>query len=187
MEFTDSAVADQFADETVQLARTALGAGLEDSAVPLHGLGDGAALGHGQGERLLAVDVFPRRGRHDRRDRVPVIGGGDADRIDVVACDDVPEVHVSVTTLVAACPALLSVVVVDDAAGRLTAEPGAFPAFLVPVAVLVTGLDHVADRLDLDVVLRQEGPHVVGAHSADPDESHGDALAGRRGAGFAQG
>ena len=82
-----------------------LAAGLED-AVVLPGRVDAPlALGQRQRERLLAVDVLARLHRLDRRDRVPVLGRGDADRVDVLAADQLAEVGVRGAALVRpSCP-----------------------------------------------------------------------------------
>ena len=44
-----------------------LGAGLEDPAEVVHGVGQGLAIGDGQAAGLLAVDVLAGLGREDRR------------------------------------------------------------------------------------------------------------------------
>ena len=64
-------------------------------------------------ERLLAVDVYSIAERRDGRDRVPVIRSGDANRIDVIALDDV-FVPFAVATQSMSFPLSPLVVLVDD-------------------------------------------------------------------------
>ena len=51
-----------------------------------------AAFPHGVRRRFLDVDVFAGLERPDRRQRVPVIRGGNHDRIHVLVVEDAPEV-----------------------------------------------------------------------------------------------
>ncbi len=54
-----------------------LGAGLEDPAEMVHGVGQGLAISDGQAAGLHAVDVLAGPGREDRRQRMPAVTGGD--------------------------------------------------------------------------------------------------------------
>ena len=46
------------------------------------------------GQRLLAIDVLAGLAGQDGDDRVPVVGRGDDDRVDVLAIEDLAEVAV---------------------------------------------------------------------------------------------
>ena len=71
-----------------------LRAHLDDAIVAARGVDHDAALADGERERLFDVDVLARLARHDRRQRVPVIGRADDHRVDVLAIEDAAEVAV---------------------------------------------------------------------------------------------
>ena len=111
------------------------------------------ALVDGEG-RLLALDVLAGADRHDAHQRVPVVGGGDHHRVDVVAGEDLAEV-------VGGGAVLVAVVFVDHALG---------PAQVAAV--------DVADGEDPGVLLLQVVAEVAaGAVAADADEADGDLVA----------
>ena len=69
-----------------------LGAVLDDDAVLLLGLDGHSPLDHVVAERLLHVDVLAGLGGQDRHQRVPVVGGGDRDRVDRLVVEQPAEV-----------------------------------------------------------------------------------------------
>ena len=66
-----------------------------------NGIDHGDAFGQGVRERFLAEDVLAGVGGGDGRDRVPVVGRGDAHGVDVVAGDQFAEILVALAVLVA--------------------------------------------------------------------------------------
>ena len=145
-----------------RLAR-ALDAGLVDAAVPPGRLDDRPALGDGHARRLLGVDVLARPHRHDRRQRVPAVAGGDQDRVDVRAGGE-ELAHLGIHLAVG-----VAVVLVDHLLDGLAAH-----------------LPGVADRDELDVLLAEHPVQVELAAGPDADAAEHDALAGRDRAAAAQ-
>ncbi len=135
-----------------------LGAGLEDAAGALHGVGQAPAGGDGQAARLFTVDVLAGLRREDRRRGVPAVAGRDEDGVDVLAREHIAQV----------------------------AEEGAIRVAVVPVDQGLAGLPAAGlDVADGDTLHVGEGEHaleVVGAAWADPDDAERDLLAGRHGA-----
>ena len=70
-------------------------------------------------QRLFAIHVLARPQGRQRDEGVPVVGRGDADRVDVLAVDDFAEIIVG--RALAAAPGLLGVVVVDVLLGGVAA------------------------------------------------------------------
>jgi hypothetical protein len=92
----------------------------------------------------------------DDHQRVPVVGGGNVNGVDVRAGQQVAEVVVGLAVLVAV-------------------------VLIHPVLGVVTGaLTHVADSDVLDVLAAEESPQVAASLVADADAPHDDPFAGRR-------
>ncbi len=92
LEPAQALVADEFAGEVKIAAAALLRAGLENDLVVAHGLDDVAALVHGERERFLAIDILPGFGGGDIDERVPVIGRGLNDGVNVLALQQLAEV-----------------------------------------------------------------------------------------------
>ena len=129
--------------------RSLLGAELDDPPVPPRRLDHGAALGHGRRGGLLDVDVLARLAAEDRHQRVPVIGRGGEDRVDVLAIEHAAEVLVALGGL---------------ARELLDHRDG----------VLVPRLEAVADGGDLAVGVDRERLEVPRAHPAAADHAQAD-------------
>jgi len=71
----------QARESTHGLRTTVLRSALIDNAVSSHRFDDSPALGHRQGNGLLAVDVFAGLGRLDGDHGMPMIEGGDQDYV----------------------------------------------------------------------------------------------------------
>ena len=97
----DDAVAHQFARHAKFMHGTLHGAGLQDALVPLDGFDDFHGLVNVVRQRLLAIDVLAGAQRGQRDDRVPVVGRGDANRVNVLAGDEVGKIVVSGAVAVA--------------------------------------------------------------------------------------
>ena len=130
-----------------------LRAHLDDAIVAAGGVDHDAALADGQRERFFDVDVLARLARHDRRQRVPVIGRADDYRVDVLAIEHPAKV--------AAGEIRHLVEVLVDALGRL--------ADLLVV--------HVAER-DALRAKPQGVAQIACALTAAADESYTDASVG---------
>ena len=130
------------------------GAGLPDPLVLLDGLDHGHALGKGVREGLLAEDVLACLGRLDGGDRVPVVGRGDADRVDVAPPDQFAEVLVGFAVLV-----VVAIVHLVDGGGQMA-------------------LVHVGDGHHAAVGQVQKLAEVRPALPADADRAHHDLLRG---------
>ncbi len=139
-----------------------LRAGLEHAAGAAHRLGQRQALRDVLGARLFAVHVLAGLGRQTRRGGMPVRPRGDQHRVDVVAGQQVAQVAIRRTVLIA----VLLVGHLLDLGTPL-------------------GL-HVADGHELHVRFWQKAAEVVGAPVADADAAQHDPFAGRHGAVFAQ-
>src|SRR5439155_18776454 len=72
LQFAQLATAGEIDGEGEIRKAAALGARLKYSASSPERLGQRQALGNILGARLLAINVFPRIGGHDGRDRMPV-------------------------------------------------------------------------------------------------------------------
>ena len=70
-------------------------AGLDDAVFGARGVDHAAAFEHGQRQWLLAVDVFAGLAGVDGGQRVPVVGRGDGDGVDVFAVEDAAVVAVA--------------------------------------------------------------------------------------------
>ena len=152
----DPTAADQFASLAAHGHRAGLRAVLEHAAVAFDRLAASQILRQADTQRLLDVDVLAGTCRRDGHGHVPVIRRGDADRVDVVAGEDLPEILIGATIGVL-------VVGVHDALGLLAAI-----------------LPHVADGHQLGVGAGQLIADVH--HPARPDAqvAKHHAVAGRR-------
>ena len=74
------------------LVAAALRAGLDDAVVLPGGLDHPPAFAHVVADRLLDVDVLAGLACPDRRQRVPVVGGGDRDGVDRLVVEHAPDV-----------------------------------------------------------------------------------------------
>ena len=84
--------ADDLDDPVIVLARVDQVPHLGDALVLLGRGHHGPPLGDPVRQRLLAVHVLAGLAGHDRGDRVPVVGRGDDDRVDVLAIEELAEV-----------------------------------------------------------------------------------------------
>ena len=82
LELADPAVADEFGHAMVDRDRAILGAGLKDPAVAAHGFDQDLAFVDGE-RRLFALHILAGAEGEHADQGVPVIGGGDHDRVDV--------------------------------------------------------------------------------------------------------
>src|SRR5690606_1968738 len=128
--------------------------GLEDHPGLRHRRAHRPALGDGQRERLLAINVFARLARLDDRDGVPVVRRADLDGVDVVAAENLAKIDVRLTTGIAARSSPLGVMVLDEPFGGITATDLAVP-------VAGTLAVDVADGDDLHTLVAQEAADVV--------------------------
>ena len=144
-------------------AVTTLRARLIDPPRPLESRRQRAALANRHRARALAVDVLAGARRQHRHQRVPAIAGGDQRHVNVAAPQRLAQVRVARAVTVA-------VMLIDLGLDRIP-PPGA----------------HVADRENLDVLLRQKGLQRPFAAAAHADPHHGHAVARRGGAASAQG
>ncbi|MBA7715514.1 hypothetical protein ES703_124562 [subsurface metagenome] len=143
----------------------------------MHGLSHRPAFGYRQAQGLLAVNILAGLRRHNYRYRVPVVRCGDANRVDIIPGNHLAKINVRITALEFAGSILPGVVVFDDFAGRLPAEPRPLPAVLIPVTVFIARLYDVADGGNLHIGLTQKRPHVVRAHAAYADTAHSNSIA----------
>ena len=111
MELADGAIADHFGKLVIMVHRAVFEAGGEDSPGALHRLDEFSTLGDRE-RGLLANDVFLSLESHQGHWSVPMVGRGDADRVDILARQELTEVVGDV-----AIPR--AVVVVHGATGRL--------------------------------------------------------------------
>ena len=127
--------------------------GLKYPSIAADCLAQKPAFRHGQGG-FLADDVLARPQGYQRHGHVPVIGRGNADRIDIAAVDDVAEIRVTGTILVL-------ILTINAIAG------------LLPVSLV-----HVADGHHLSIRLFQEGAQILVAFAAYADASNGNPIGG---------
>lgn len=129
------------------------GAGLQDTFVLLHRLHDFDGLVDVVCQRLFAIDILSRTQRGERYDCVPVVGRGDADRVDVFPRNEFAEIVVSLTVAV----------------------PVVFIHLLL--GVVASGGIHIANRHDACFLVEEIAQQTarLGAHA---DEPHGEAVAG---------
>ena len=156
LDLADVPVADQFAGETAMRAeRTLLRAVLEDRSILVDRGAQSLVLLDAQAQRLLAIHVLARAHCRQRDRHVPVIGRGDHDGVDVVACQDFAKI------------------VVRFAAFRAVAFVHHRRAGLAPI------LERIADGQHLALVHAQEPAEQSAALTADTNVGGGDAFAGR--------
>ena len=100
LDFADDAVAHQLAGHA-EFSRGALHrAGLQNGLVLLHRLHHLDRLVDVVGERFLAVNILAGVHRGDGLDGMPLVGRGDAHRVDVIARNQLTEIHVGLAVLV---------------------------------------------------------------------------------------
>jgi hypothetical protein len=131
------------------LAAALLQADLRHSIIGLDGLDDVVPLFDGEGQRLFDVDVLARVERVDRHPRMPVVGRGDQDGVDVFRSEQR--------------------VVIGEG---LCLAPGLFER---GVEVLVIA---IAERDDLDVGFFLKDAHHVAAAIARADDAETDSVIG---------
>ena len=165
MDLADPAVSNQLAGAAEVPVRALLASRLPDDLVFLHSIGHRPALGYRQRERLLAIDILLGARRVDRDQGVPVIGSPYIDRVDVLASDDVAKILIALAALVLVVP-------VDPADGRLAAANRAGP-ITRPLLVDITDRDHAHP------LVSQEATHPVGTIVAGSDEPDRRLIAGR--------
>src|SRR5262249_1033731 len=94
LELADASVADELG-RVAELGRgTLLAADLEDPSAAVDGVAQHPPLGDGQRGRLLEVDVLAGLHGVDRDPHVPVVGGADHHRVDVLVREQLPVVGV---------------------------------------------------------------------------------------------
>ena len=131
-----------------------LRAHLHDARVLVLGLDHGGPFAGVVREGLFDVDILAGGAGVDRNGRVPVIGSGDEDRVDIAA--------------------------VQDGAVILGGEGFAADRFLACGDVLVP---HVAKSDDLHAGDSLQGPQQLPAATANADQRHADRVVGRERAG----
>ena len=155
VDLADAAVLDELDGLDHGRAAAVHGTDLHQLAVPLGGLHHLSPLPHGVGGGLLDIHVLAGLQAPDGGQRVPVVGRGDDDRVDVLVVEDAAQV-----TLVAGPE---SRDVLELRVLRARGEQ-----------VLVD----VAERLDLHVGQAGEAPLQGVPLSADADARHDDAVVG---------
>ncbi len=155
LNLAEIAVAHEFAGVLEPGVGTLHAPRLKDDVVFLDGLDDRAALAEGPGERFFAVDVLaPPRGL-DAYERMPMVGRGHDDGVDVVAREQFAVVVVGGAVLVAVV---------------LVHEPLVFGQLLVV---------DVAKRDNLRGPVPDGVFHEAAGLPAAADDAHDDAVAGR--------
>ena len=114
----------------IVVSRTVLGTDLDDALVPAHGVANRGGLADAVHHGLLEIDVLAGFAGQDGDGRVPVVGGGQDDRVDLLRVEKLAEVGV---------------------AGRLRREP---PGHGDPL------LEDVAQGRDLDVPRQVAEPRI---------------------------
>ncbi|MFM1944179.1 MAG: hypothetical protein RI897_3161, partial [Verrucomicrobiota bacterium] len=158
LEFADAAIAYEFGHAVVDGDGSVFGAGLEDLFSFADGLDEEFAFVDGE-RGLFALDVLTGLEGEHADQRVPVIGGGDHDRVDILAGEHVTEV-------LGRGAVLVEVLLIDDGFGFEQ----------------VVGVD-IADDADLDVFeihIPAEVP--TDAVAAGSDEADIDPVTGGVGA-----
>ena len=156
LKLADIPVADQLAAEQHLGIMPLLGPVLKNDVVAADRLNHSLALGDGAGERFLAIDGFAGARGGNGHQRVPMIGRGDIDSVNVRASQNLAEIIVGRTGRIA-------VIVVDDV-----------------FALLPPGLLHVAHGHELSVLAPEK--HLPPKTQAD--DAHDHAIA-RRGCSIA--
>ena len=110
---------------------------LKNASVALGRLGQGLNLAYRHPAGFFTVDIFARFQGQDRRQRMPMLSGGDQHRIDVRTTVNLEHVPVHLATMV-------TIVGIDHGLGLLTSSP----------------LD-ITDGHKLDVLLGQHGTQVI--------------------------
>ena len=149
-DLADAPGLDRFVCLPVAVTAGAVGADLQDLLVTPHGIAQLQGLLDRVRHRLLDVNMLAGCHGVDRNLSVPVVGGGDEHGVDVIAFEQLAVVHVAV--------ALANVLSARDAA-----------------------LVDIADGQHLDIVLvaaLDQAADVAGAHAADADHAHVDAVIG---------
>ena len=146
--------------------RSAVDADLDDPIVLPRRLDHRPALDDRHGQRLLDVDVLARVAGGDHLDRVPVVGRGDHDGVDVLAIEHRAEI-------LDAGDVPLDLRHLGDAFAQ-PGEPRVEP-IIGPVEIRLV---HVAERDDLGIRLRQEALQELAAAIAHADEAEPDPFVG---------
>jgi len=153
VDFSDSAIADEFAGEAEVVLRALLAAGQPYYAVAFYRVANCSTFGDVVGERLLTVNVLACPGGHNCRDCVPMVRRGYRHRVDVVSGDYFAKVVVSSAIPVAV-----------------------FFVYYIAGVVMKLGTN-VANCNNVNLRLLQESAHVTGAFSAHADAAHYDSIA----------
>ena len=159
LDLADGAVADEFARDAKLFRGTLHAAGLEDAFVFANGVHHGARFVDGLAEGLLAINVLAGFRRGDGNQRMPMVGRGDHDSVDVFAREEFAEILVSVATFGARGGCFLRVMLIDS-----------FPGELAAGGIDVTYGNHAR-------VFRSQMPaHQAAALSADTDATDGQQV-----------
>jgi len=153
VDFSDSAVADEFAGEAEVVLGALLAAGQPYYAVSFYRITNGPTFSDIMCQRLLAMNVLACPGGHNCRDCVPMVRCGYRHRVDVVAGDYFAKVIVSSAVSIAV-----------------------FFVYYVTGVVAKLGTN-VANCNNVNLRLLQESAHVTGAFSAHADAAHYDSIA----------
>jgi hypothetical protein len=81
--------------------RALLRAVLQHHAVAIYGIHQRTAFRDGVGHGFFQIDVLAGADRRQRDERVPVVGHGDRDGVDVIACEQLAEIPVGGAVFVA--------------------------------------------------------------------------------------
>ena len=72
---------------------------LKDAVITVNAVGEGLNLADRHSARLFAIDILARRGRQERRQRMPVVAGGNQHRVDVGPRQQIEEVPILTQSL----------------------------------------------------------------------------------------
>jgi hypothetical protein len=157
------------------LLRTRLknGASLGDLAV------NGLAFREEMSHRLFAVDILAASQGFECAERVPMIGCGHYDRIDIVAGAEFTEISIAFAALERVILHSFGVMCFDELFGRLSSQGASSPRWHIPVMQIV----NVADSDHLGVIHLQEILKIARTHGPKTNYSDSDPVAGRGTAG----
>ncbi|OQA01969.1 MAG: hypothetical protein BWY71_00187 [Planctomycetes bacterium ADurb.Bin412] len=177
MQFTKTAIADQFAGKPDTAAGTLVTARLQNPLISFYRLANGPAFRDGIHQRLLAIDVLAGLGGGDGNQAMPMVGRANRDRVDIRAGQQFAEIVIAVAALVGAVSLLLGIILFRTSAGGIAAG-GRTAGKLVEHVIIVTALVDITDCDHLDIGLFQKRQHIPRPLPPGSDAAHDDAIAG---------